>query len=411
MAASRPMRPGLPWRPAAITCWHRGLPGWPRLRQGTRRHLAADLIDVTVHPPATARARRWVLFVNVPIGLAAAVAAPGVLGESGRQRSRFDLPDAITVTAGYPPWSTGCRTRPPARTGSSTGATPRSWPRWWRRWCCSVRSRSSRPVATTRCCRCAAPRPGPDRREPDHAVCRHCRLRHVLLLLDRVHAVCVGVLGARDRPGLPAADRGNHGGIWCRRPTRTARRHPAAAAGRLPGHDRRPVLAVADQRAQQLFRRGAGPDAGHRHRSGPAARAGRPGCHVAGPGGGAWGRGQPAQHRPAGRRLDRARRARHRRLDRRHQHHPRQDRPHRRGGQGRATRRAPARPYSSRSSTMPWPPASPAPSWSRPASCCLPWSSRSRRSGYSAPTSARPGSEPPATRPQTKHSLFTWREP
>jgi EmrB/QacA subfamily drug resistance transporter len=43
---------------------------------------------------------RWVLFVNVPIGLAAAIAAPRVLVESPRQRGRFDLPGAITGTGG-----------------------------------------------------------------------------------------------------------------------------------------------------------------------------------------------------------------------------------------------------------------------------------------------------------------------
>ncbi len=43
---------------------------------------------------------RWVLFVNVPIGLAAALASPRVLGESPRQRGRFDLPGAITGTGG-----------------------------------------------------------------------------------------------------------------------------------------------------------------------------------------------------------------------------------------------------------------------------------------------------------------------
>ncbi len=43
---------------------------------------------------------RWVLFVNVPIGLAAALAAPRVLGESARQRGRFDLPGALTGTGG-----------------------------------------------------------------------------------------------------------------------------------------------------------------------------------------------------------------------------------------------------------------------------------------------------------------------
>src|SRR6266568_3463925 len=43
---------------------------------------------------------RWVLFVNVPIGLAAALASPRVLGESPRQRGRFDLPGAVTGTGG-----------------------------------------------------------------------------------------------------------------------------------------------------------------------------------------------------------------------------------------------------------------------------------------------------------------------
>jgi len=43
---------------------------------------------------------RWVLFVNVPVGLAAALIAPRVLRESARTRGRFDLPGAITGTSG-----------------------------------------------------------------------------------------------------------------------------------------------------------------------------------------------------------------------------------------------------------------------------------------------------------------------
>jgi len=43
---------------------------------------------------------RWVFFVNVPIGLAVALAAPRVLAESERGRGRFDLPGAITATLG-----------------------------------------------------------------------------------------------------------------------------------------------------------------------------------------------------------------------------------------------------------------------------------------------------------------------
>ena len=39
---------------------------------------------------------RWVLFVNVPIGLLVAFLAPRVLGESERRSGQFDLPGAIT---------------------------------------------------------------------------------------------------------------------------------------------------------------------------------------------------------------------------------------------------------------------------------------------------------------------------
>jgi EmrB/QacA subfamily drug resistance transporter len=43
---------------------------------------------------------RWTLFVNVPIGILVAALAPYVLHESPRQSGRFDLPGAITGTAG-----------------------------------------------------------------------------------------------------------------------------------------------------------------------------------------------------------------------------------------------------------------------------------------------------------------------
>jgi EmrB/QacA subfamily drug resistance transporter len=43
---------------------------------------------------------RWVLFINVPIGLFVAFLAPRVLGETERRRGRFDLPGAITGTVG-----------------------------------------------------------------------------------------------------------------------------------------------------------------------------------------------------------------------------------------------------------------------------------------------------------------------
>jgi len=43
---------------------------------------------------------RWVLFVNVPIGIIVASFAPRVLAESERHTGRFDLPGAITGTGG-----------------------------------------------------------------------------------------------------------------------------------------------------------------------------------------------------------------------------------------------------------------------------------------------------------------------
>ncbi len=43
---------------------------------------------------------RWVFFVNVPIGIAVALAAPRALGKSERHLGRFDLPGAITGTLG-----------------------------------------------------------------------------------------------------------------------------------------------------------------------------------------------------------------------------------------------------------------------------------------------------------------------
>src|SRR5580693_2719705 len=43
---------------------------------------------------------RWVFFVNVPIGLAVALLAPRVLGESERRRGQFDLPGAVTGSLG-----------------------------------------------------------------------------------------------------------------------------------------------------------------------------------------------------------------------------------------------------------------------------------------------------------------------
>jgi MFS family permease len=64
---------------------------------------------------------RWVLFVNVPIGLLAAAAAPFVLTGSGRRRGRFDLPGAATGTGGVALLVYGL---------SSAGTDPRGISHW-----------------------------------------------------------------------------------------------------------------------------------------------------------------------------------------------------------------------------------------------------------------------------------------
>jgi EmrB/QacA subfamily drug resistance transporter len=43
---------------------------------------------------------RWVLFINVPIGIVVTVLAPRFVSETPRQSGRFDLPGAVTSTAG-----------------------------------------------------------------------------------------------------------------------------------------------------------------------------------------------------------------------------------------------------------------------------------------------------------------------
>ena len=98
---------------------------------------------------------RWVLFVNVPIGIAAALAALAVLPGTARRPGRFDLPGAITGTGG----SGRARLRPVQRRHQpgrdvALGRRQGGGRRWRPAWSCSPRSRSSRRAAATRCCRC-----------------------------------------------------------------------------------------------------------------------------------------------------------------------------------------------------------------------------------------------------------------
>jgi MFS family permease len=63
---------------------------------------------------------RWVLFVNVPIGVAVMLAASRVLAPSPRQRGRFDLPGSITGTLGAAALVYGLSSAAPASAGDQS---------------------------------------------------------------------------------------------------------------------------------------------------------------------------------------------------------------------------------------------------------------------------------------------------
>jgi EmrB/QacA subfamily drug resistance transporter len=67
---------------------------------------------------------RWVLFVNVPIGIAVALAAPAVLPRTARRPGRLDLPGAITGTAGVAAFVYGLSNAATGQDGTSHWADP-----------------------------------------------------------------------------------------------------------------------------------------------------------------------------------------------------------------------------------------------------------------------------------------------
>jgi EmrB/QacA subfamily drug resistance transporter len=68
---------------------------------------------------------RWVLFVNVPIGIATALIAPRALTESQRHPGRFDLPGAITGTLGLGALVYGLSEAAASGTSSSNWGDPK----------------------------------------------------------------------------------------------------------------------------------------------------------------------------------------------------------------------------------------------------------------------------------------------
>jgi EmrB/QacA subfamily drug resistance transporter len=68
---------------------------------------------------------RWVLFVNVPIGLVTALIAPRALTESHRHSGRFDLPGAVTGTLGLAALVYGLSSAGPDSSGNSHWTDPK----------------------------------------------------------------------------------------------------------------------------------------------------------------------------------------------------------------------------------------------------------------------------------------------
>jgi EmrB/QacA subfamily drug resistance transporter len=91
--------------PTALSLIAVTFPEGPRRNRAVAVYSAMAILGIVVGLLAggllvTYLSWRWVLFVNVPIGLVVAALAVRVLPRSGRLRGRFDLPGAITATAG-----------------------------------------------------------------------------------------------------------------------------------------------------------------------------------------------------------------------------------------------------------------------------------------------------------------------
>jgi EmrB/QacA subfamily drug resistance transporter len=202
---------------------------------------------------------RWVLFVNVPIGIVVALLAPRAIGaESPRNSGRFDLPGAITGTLGLASLVYGL---------SSAATSPNGVSHWG-----DTKVVASLIAAVVLLA---------------SFILIEARSKHALMPLrifrnrDRSASylimLCVGtaLFGMFFFLTIFVQT------VWGYSALRTGDRRPAVAADRLGDRHRRPVLAVPDQRAQSLRLRSARPDTGHRGRHGHAVHAADPGRAVA----------------------------------------------------------------------------------------------------------------------------------
>ena len=244
---------------------------------------------------------RWVLFVNVPVGIAVIAVTPLFITESPRQPGRFDLTGAITSIAGMTALvyafihaaSNGWSDRLTLAAFAVAAVMLSAF--------LVTESRARQPITPLRLF--ASPRPV--RLLPGPAAAGRGHVRDVLLP-DPVRPGHPRVQPARRRVRFPAHDphrvRGVPGGTAAAAPVRL---DPADGGGHAAG-DRRDGVAGPGFRADHLPRGCAGADAADRRRDGPGLR---PAHHGVAGRGGACGLRRGVQHgerHAAGRRLARA---------------------------------------------------------------------------------------------------------
>ena len=272
---------------------------------------------------------RWVLFVNVPIGLAVGPGrAAGARRVARGSRGRFDLPGAITGTGGLAALVYGL---------SNAATSPDGVSHWGDAKVVAslaasvvllaafavIEARSKHPLLPLRLLR--------DRDRTGANLIMLCvgtALFGMFFFLTVFLQAVWGYSRAEDRRRLPADDRPPS---WCP-PAPPPSSSPGSAPGRCcwlaPSATGGGMYWLSRISEHGSYAGGVlGPMLRHRRRARPAVRAGHPRRHVPRRRPGLRGRLQLAQYRPAGRRLDRAGRARHCRLDRRGQQRPRPGRP------------------------------------------------------------------------------------
>ena len=223
----------------------------PRAPSATGRSASGAPSPAPAAPPACCSAAcspqwagwEWVLFVNVPIGLAAARAraAPAAREPRTTARASFDVPGAVTVTAGLVAARLRARRRQQRRLGLDADAR-RSARSSLALLAAFVADRA--PHKRTRCAVLDLPPAHAARRERRRPADRHVAVLDVLLHLA-LPAAGAGLRRAEGRPLLPAAGGRDHRLGGRRLAAGHAPRLQAGADRRAAAHRGRPAVVLA----------------------------------------------------------------------------------------------------------------------------------------------------------------------